>query len=176
MPFTHPNMAKAVEELGKLLEAQKQGSSSTSKGKGKVPESPATLEDDIADGDIDYFLQDMLDVREPSPPPTDPTPYESDTNSVDFSRFERIPIGTFWNSQRTRSKTSKKTDLRRAIKRTFSNQQLFQSTLLETLPPKKRKRENGLLSPDLKATEKKEGDDLDEDFVSISIPPPLGLS
>ncbi len=66
---------------------------------------------------------------------------ESDAQRVelntptDFSRFAKIPIGTFWKSQRKGSKggISKRKDLQRAIKRS-SDFKVLDSTLMENIP------------------------------------------
>lgn len=94
----------------------------------------------------------------------DPMPSESDEQ---FDRFRKIPIGTFWNSQRQKSKLAKRKDLQKAIKKSTNNR-LLDSTLLESLKGRKK----FLMSPLLEASDSIPV--LDDD-ISSNIPPPLNL-
>ena len=68
-------------------------------------------------------------------------------NQTDFSRFAKIPIGTFWKSQRKGSKgggVSKRKDLQRAIKKS-SDFKILDSTLMENIPKPSKKSSKGSL-------------------------------
>ncbi|KAI8899917.1 hypothetical protein BC833DRAFT_618951 [Globomyces pollinis-pini] len=178
--FSNPNMSKAVEELGRLLQQQAaQAASTNSSG---ITNTDVSSQNMAEDAMKDYFMDIDSDNEESSG-----VKAEADTEGIDYSRFRKIPIGTFWNSQRNhRVKASRKNELQKAVKKSSSNQALLQSTLLETLttkPKSNRKktfiRDSFLLSPTLVATttEKPNSqlDELSKDYVSLSIPPPLSL-
>lgn len=133
MSTRNPSMSKAVEELGKML--SRQNSSYSSIAARMEAESHKQKEDESAMFE-DIFDQDFFDV--------DQDLHLSDNDSIDFSRFARIPIGTFWNSQRNKSKVAKRRDIQRAIKRS-SGSKILEATLMETLPRVKTRRKSTTL-------------------------------
>ncbi|KAJ3273072.1 Ras GTPase [Terramyces sp. JEL0728] len=174
--FSHPNMTKAVEELGKIL--QMQGPPLTDPQTSKIGSQVEQDDEKIKD-----FLTDLIDEAEFDPEDPASPKSESDSNAqVYFSRFKKIPIGTFWNSQRSKTKGSKKNDIHKAIKRS-SSKTLLDSTLYESVSDNKSKKKKNnysfLLSPVLVAqdTNDPKPDDFtdDQEFISIHIPPPLSL-
>ncbi|KAJ3325595.1 hypothetical protein HDV06_003413 [Boothiomyces sp. JEL0866] len=176
--FSHPNMTRAVEELGKIL--QMQGTPVTDPQSSKAgTQKKAELKEEA----IEDFLNELIDETEFDPQePTSPQS-EPDLNAEGyFSRFKKIPIGTFWNSQRSKTKGTKKNDIHKAIKRS-SSKTLLDSTLYESLSDSKSKKKKNnysfLLSPVLVAQDPNDPkpDDFtdNQEFISIHIPPPLSL-
>jgi hypothetical protein len=143
--FSSSSMTKAVQELGKLLGDDN---------------DDFLLIEDILD-------EDLIDDTAISP--------VSDTENSQFERLRKVPLGTFWNSQRSRK--GSKRNLQRAIKGTFDNK-ILDSTLLETLPTKKRRKSVSVFSPMLVAVDSREGVHTFQvdDIPSYLIPPPLNLN
>lgn len=71
-------------------------------------------------------------------------PWKNFIQKEEFIRLKSIPIGTFYNSQRRRSKAAKKRDLKKAIK--YSSTKVLDSTLVDfVVRPKSRKRARTLV-------------------------------
>jgi hypothetical protein len=102
----------------------------------------------------------------------------SENESNHFDKFRKIPLGTFWKSQRSRSKLAKKRDLQRAIKRSTNNK-VLDSTLLETLPivSKRISKRKSFLSPMLLAVDESVPSFVSDDIISTYLmPPPFNLN
>jgi hypothetical protein len=162
-------MVKVAENLERIIQTQfSQFHSETSSMPGKEDEK--YLFADIFDNDL--FDNDLFEkAREDAENEVEP-------DEIDFSRFDRIPISTFWNSQRSRSKVAKKKEILKAIRRT-TNVKALDSTLLETMP-RSRKKGFVFLSPELKPIDSKpianeapskSLEYLQSDFYETSIPP-----
>jgi hypothetical protein len=94
----------------------------------------------------EFLLEDILDNGQFE------DTVQSPKSEDEYSKFKKIPIGTYWNSQRKKKKPK---NIQKALKRSTTNK-LLESTLLETLPMKKRKKGMELiLSPMLGPYESK---------------------
>ncbi|KAJ3312565.1 hypothetical protein HDV04_002882 [Boothiomyces sp. JEL0838] len=176
--FSHPNMTRAVEELGKILQMQGTPVTDPQSSKSGNQKKPEIKEEAIED-----FLNELIDETEFDPQDPSSPMSETDSNTEGyFSRFKKIPIGTFWNSQRIKTKGTKKNDIHKAIKRS-SSKTLLDSTLYESVADSKSKKKKNnysfLLSPVLVAQDPNDPkpDDFtdNQEFISIHIPPPLSL-
>ena len=88
-----------------------------------------------------------------------------------FSRFRKIPIGTFWQSQRLNRNLQRNKHLQKAVKRSPAGSPM---SLNATLFPRPDKR-NALISPQLVPIQETpiKSVCLLEDFQDLDIPPPL---
>jgi hypothetical protein len=127
------------------------------------------------DDDDFVLLEDILDQELIDDTAISPV---SESENDQFERLRKVPLGTFWNSQRSRAKISKRRDIQKAVKRASDNK-LLESTLLETLPNVKSKRRKSLsfASPMLLAIDtSKPSFQADDITPSYLIPPPLNLN
>ncbi|KAJ3348183.1 Ras GTPase [Kappamyces sp. JEL0680] len=177
---SYVHMAGAVEELNRLLGLQTAAPAADHIAY-SASEDPQDKNDELALFE-DIFDNGLFEENESQPSAV----HDDEPDEIDFSRFNRIPIGTFWNSQRSRSKVAKKRDIQRAIKRS-SDTRILDSTLLENMPKTSRSKKRSVhplfFSPDLVAANptvaetsslpSKSLDYLQSDYSSI--PPPFML-
>ncbi len=124
----------------------------------------------VGSSEVDCF-EDLLDQGRLEELESNNIP--ENISDSEYSRFRRIPIGTFWNSQRNKTRTKKKPNLQKAIKKVPNNSQILQSTLIES---RRKGSKSHLQSPILVATHTLDPELESEDFPDIvQLPPPLLL-